>query len=102
MMVNNLIKGVLFGLALSLAVPVFAQDSDGADAETEEVQPDVITLKNGSKILGTVTSAREGKLVVKTDFAGDITIDSSEVESVRTFGSLAVSYTHLTLPTITE
>ena len=90
MMVNNLIKGVLFGLALSLAVPVFAQDSDGADAETEEVQPDVITLKNGSKILGTVTSAREGKLVVKTDFAGDITIDSSEVESVRTFGSLVV------------
>ncbi|MFC1689879.1 YdiY family protein [Pseudomonadota bacterium] len=90
MMVNNLVKGMLFGLGLALAASVYAQDSVDADTETPEIQPDVVVLKNGSRILGTVTSARDGTIVVKTDFAGDISIDSAEVESVRTFGSLVV------------
>jgi hypothetical protein len=64
MMVNNLVKGMLFGLGLALAVSVYAQDSVDTDTETPEIQPDVVILKNGSRILGTVTSARDGKIVV--------------------------------------
>ena len=89
-MVNNLVKSALFGLALSLAIPAFAQDSTDSGTEAPEIQPDEVILKNGSRILGTVTSARDGTIVVSTDFAGDISIDSAEVESVRTFGSLVV------------
>ena len=77
-------------MALSQTVSAYAQDSTEDGTETPEVQPDVIVLKNGSKILGTVTSARDGTIVVKTDFAGNISIDAAEVESVMTFGSLVV------------
>lgn len=90
MVVKKCIKGVIFGLAVFLTVAAHAQDSTEPAAEMPELPPDVVLLKNGSKILGTVTSARDGKIVVKTDFAGDISIDSSEVESVRTHGSLVV------------
>jgi putative salt-induced outer membrane protein YdiY len=89
-LVKNCINSIILGLGLVLAISAHAQDSTEPAGETPDVQQDVIILKNGSKILGTVTSARDGSIVVSTDFAGDISIDSSEVESVRTFGSLVV------------
>ncbi|MEQ8265126.1 DUF481 domain-containing protein [Pseudohaliea sp.] len=46
--------------------------------------PDRITLKNGSTILGTVTDAEGGKVVVETDFAGTIKIAQDQIEDLRT------------------
>ena len=36
---------------------------------------DEVFLKNGNHLLGTIVSMGEGKLVLKTDFAGRLTID---------------------------
>ncbi len=90
MLVKNCIKGVVFGLTLFLVVAAHAEDASEPAAETQEVPQDLVLLKNGSKILGTVTSARDGVIVVKTDFAGDISIKATEVDSVRTQGSMVV------------
>ena len=59
-----------------LLVPLFA---GAAPAE-----PDRIVLKNGSTILGTVTDAEGGKLVVETDFAGTIEIAQEQIENLQT------------------
>ena len=93
MVVKRCIKGVIFGLAVFLTVAAQAEDSADPGAETPAVPPDVVMLKNGSKILGTVTSARDGVIVVETDFAGSISIDTAEVDSVHTQGSLVVQMT---------
>lgn len=93
MVVKRCIKGVIFGLAVFLTVAAQAQDSADPGAETPALPPDVVMLKNGSKILGTVTSARDGVIVVETDFAGSISIDTAEVDSLHTQGSLVVQMT---------
>jgi len=90
MVVSKCIKGVIFGLVVFLNVAVHADDSTEPEAEAPALPPDVVLLKNGSKILGTVTSARDGVIEVETDFAGKLSIDSAEVESVHTQGSLVV------------
>ena len=61
-----------------------------AMAEESAVPQDEIILKNGSKVFGTVTSARDGVLIVETDFAGTLSISSEEVLSVHTEGDLVV------------
>jgi len=90
MVVSKRIKGVLFCLVVFLSVAAHAEDAAEPGAETSDAPPDIVLLKNGSKILGTVTSARDGVLVVETDFAGSINIDTAEVDSVHTQGSLVV------------
>ncbi len=45
---------------------------------------DQIVFKNGDRITGTVKQMTDGKLVVCSDIAGDITIDMSKIESIRT------------------
>ena len=45
---------------------------------------DQIKLANGSTIIGTVEQIFEGKVKIKTDFAGDLTIDQTKIESVKT------------------
>jgi putative salt-induced outer membrane protein YdiY len=83
-------RGVVLLLAVSLSVVSHAKDATEPVAESAALPPDVVLLKNGSKILGTVISARDGVIVVETDFAGTLNIDSAEVESVETQGSLVV------------
>lgn len=61
-----------------------------AVAEESAVPQDEVILKNGSKVIGTVTSARDGVLTVETDFAGTLSISSEEVLSVHTEGDLVV------------
>ena len=63
-----------------------AQDpTEGAESPLDEV-----VLKNGSRILGTVTGVRDGVVSIDTDFAGTLTIDSATVDSMRTQGSLVL------------
>ena len=46
--------------------------------------PDEILLKNGSRLLGKVTSVRDGAVSIDTDFAGTLSIDMVEVQSIST------------------
>ena len=45
---------------------------------------DQIKLANGSTIIGTSEQVFEGKVKIKTDFAGDLTIDQAKIEYVKT------------------
>ena len=51
---------------------------------------DEIVLKNGDKLTGTVKAMENGKLVFHTSYAGDITIDWSNVKSMKTDTSAAL------------
>ena len=51
---------------------------------------DEIHLKDGSKLIGTVTRIAGGKVTVKTDFAGDITVDAEKVKGITTAEPLNV------------
>jgi hypothetical protein len=50
--------------------------------------PDRIVLKNGSVILGTISDARDGKLELKTDFAGTLEVDQNQVAEISSEQSL--------------
>jgi len=65
----RLAAGVAF-LVLGLAVAARAAD-------------DVVALKNGDRISGTIVKMAAGKLVVKTSYAGEITIDWKDVASLE-------------------
>lgn len=59
---------------------------------------DVIVMKNGDRLTGTVTRFREGKVDLKTSYAGTVTIDTDEVDSLATEGEVTVlmkDYTRL-------
>jgi putative salt-induced outer membrane protein YdiY len=45
---------------------------------------DVVTLRDGSRLIGTVVRMQDGKLTLETQFAGTIEIDASMVTSVAT------------------
>jgi hypothetical protein len=83
----NCLRSAVLGIALVLlSATGHAQDTP----EAPEVPLDEVVLKNGSRILGTVTSARDGLIVIETDFAGTLSIDSTTVDVMRTQGSLVV------------
>jgi putative salt-induced outer membrane protein len=52
---------------------------------------DVVVLKNGDRLTGAVTQLAGGKLVVHTDYAGDVTIDFGKVSSVKVDKPVVVS-----------
>ena len=77
---------VLFYVVFVMSAGAQAQDlPEGAELPLDE-----ILLKNGSRILGTVTSVRDGVVSIDTDFAGTLSIDSATVDSMRTKGSLVL------------
>ncbi|RLA40411.1 MAG: DUF481 domain-containing protein [Gammaproteobacteria bacterium] len=61
-----------------------------AIAEESSAPQDEILLKNGSRIFGTVTTSRDGVVTVETDFAGTLSINTEEIQSMRTQGDLVV------------
>lgn len=66
------------------AVAVLTASLYAVGARADEAQAaDLIVMQDGSRILGTVTAARDGKLTVKTAFAGTLTIQLEQVESVN-------------------
>jgi putative salt-induced outer membrane protein YdiY len=54
------------------------------------VHADEIHLNDGSKIIGTVKAISGGKVTIKTDFAGDLTVDMAKVKGVTTAEALNV------------
>ena len=77
---------VLFYAMFVMSAGAQAQDLP----EAAKLPLDEILLKNGSRILGTVTSVRDGVVSMDTDFAGTLSIDSATVDSMRTQGSLVL------------
>ncbi len=63
-------------ISISILLSVFALC---AAAHSDEIH-----LRDGSKILGTVTLVKEGKLTVKTDFAGDLNIPLDKIGGIST------------------
>lgn len=52
---------------------------------------DTIELDNGSRLVGEVTAVRQGKITLKTDFAGNLSIPLGRVVSLQTDGPLRVA-----------
>ena len=80
----------MVGKKLALFVVLVCGILTTAVAEESAAPQDEILLKNGSRVIGTVTSARDGVITVETDFAGTLIINAEEVQSVRTEGDLVV------------
>ena len=61
-------------------------------AMAEESAPprDEILLKNGSRLIGRVTSARDGVVAIETDFADTLEIAMDKVESINTHEPVVV------------
>lgn len=81
--------GALIGLTLVAIVGVQADDT-ASSSEEVSAPLDQVVLKNGSQIFGTVTSAREGVIIIETDFSEEISIDADKVASIHTHGSMVV------------
>ena len=55
------------------------------------VAADQITLKNGDRISGTITTADSANLNLKTDYAGDLTIKWDAIESISSDQTLYIT-----------
>ena len=77
MYIRNQLAGLTAALLTLVAVSL------AASADTGEPPPDEIVLKNGSRILGTITGSRDGVVSVDTDFAGTVSIELAQVETLN-------------------
>jgi putative salt-induced outer membrane protein YdiY len=67
---------IVVALLLLIALPVFA---------------DQVVLKNGDKLTGTIVKSDGKTLVLKTDYAGDVTIKFDVIQSLTSTGDLNVT-----------
>lgn len=77
------VKKSALPLAIALASSVsfglsFANTSLAQDAAQDE-----IVLKDGSRLVGSVTGARDGVITIETGFAGTLEVDMTQVETLR-------------------
>jgi putative salt-induced outer membrane protein len=66
---------IVAGLLLLLAIPALA---------------DQVVLKNGDRLTGSITKSDGKQLVIKTDYAGDITVKFDAIQSLTSTGDLHV------------
>lgn len=69
-------KQFIAGLLLLLAIPVLA---------------DQIILKNGDRLTGSIVKSDGKELVIKTDYAGDVTVKFDAIQSLTSTGDLNVT-----------
>jgi len=69
---------------LALLAALSAQAEDAVDGKDE------ILLKNGSRLIGEVVDSRDGKVKIKTDFAGTLSVKLDQVVSVNTEAPVVV------------
>ena len=74
MSLNTSVARLVLGVALVLG---FYQTSHA------ETGMDELLLINGSRIVGTITGIRDGSVTVDTDFAGTLTIELEQVQSMQ-------------------
>jgi len=56
------------------------------------VHADEVLLKDGSRLMGDVTRVAAGKVMLTTDFAGDLPIDLAKVQGIRTDEKVMVGF----------
>lgn len=69
-------KEFVAGLFLLLAMPALA---------------DQIVLKNGDRLSGSITKSDNKQLVIKTDYAGDVSVKFDAIQGITSTGDLSVS-----------
>src|SRR5271156_6206373 len=69
-------KKFMAGILLLLTIPALA---------------DQIVLKNGDRLTGTITKSDGKQLVIKTDYAGDVTVKFDAIQSITSTGDLNVT-----------
>jgi hypothetical protein len=69
-------KKFMAGILLLLAIPALA---------------DQVVLKNGDRLTGSITKSDGKALVIKTDYAGDVTVKFDAIQSITSTGDLNVS-----------
>jgi hypothetical protein len=69
-------RKLVVGLFLLLAIPALA---------------DQIVLKNGDRLTGSITKSDGKELVIKTDYAGDVTVKFGAIQSITSAGDLNVT-----------
>jgi putative salt-induced outer membrane protein YdiY len=69
-------KVIAVGVLLLFAIPLLA---------------DQITLKNGDRLTGSITKSDGKELVIKTDYAGEITVKFDAIQGISSPGDLHVS-----------
>jgi len=52
---------------------------------------DQLTLKNGDRLTGSISKSDGKELVIKTDYAGDVTVKFDAIQSITSTGDLRVS-----------
>jgi hypothetical protein len=52
---------------------------------------DQVVLKNGDRLTGSITKSDGKVLVIKTDYAGDVTVKFDAIQSITSAGDLNVS-----------
>ena len=52
---------------------------------------DQVTLKNGDRLTGSITKSDGKELVIKTDYAGDVTVKFDAIQAITSAGDLTVS-----------
>ena len=52
---------------------------------------DTILFQNGDRLTGTITKSDGKQLVIKTDYAGDVTVKFDAIESLSSTGDLNVT-----------
>ena len=52
---------------------------------------DQVILKNGDRLTGSITKSDGKVLVIKTDYAGDVTVKFDAIQSITSTGDLTVS-----------
>jgi putative salt-induced outer membrane protein YdiY len=57
---------------------------------TIPVLADQVTLKNGDRLTGTITKSDGKELVLKTDYAGDVTVKFDAIQTITSAGDLTV------------
>jgi len=69
-------KNLVVSLLLLIAIPALA---------------DQIVLKNGDRLTGSITKSDGKQLVIKTDYAGDVTVKFDAIQSLTSTGELNVT-----------
>jgi putative salt-induced outer membrane protein len=70
------LRKFVVGLILFLAIPALA---------------DQVVLKNGDRLTGSIARSDGKQLVIKTDYAGDVTVKFDAIQSITSTGDLNVS-----------
>ncbi len=73
---KKFVVGFLLLLVLLLAIPALA---------------DQVVLKNGDRLTGSITKSDGKQLVIKTDYAGDVTVKFDAIQSITSAGDLNVT-----------